>query len=243
MLFSPSEMAFDARYQFLHEHEDEVGASCSAAAKSAIADASPSAPSLRPTLPCVPTCDGLPRWPRSLICGRNRETIRLCERLFSLDPHDTADARFTLALAYAKLEDDQGFDALVARYSQLSPYRAPDDGWMLLSQLSLAHKRNDLDTARQVLGRLVKVYPDCEYVLVRQSELPDGAFARVLVTPYSEDEMVLAISEASVVFQEGYDMTGRGVLGAWLAREVTALNPEAAEDALRDMQDTRGDGF
>jgi len=55
--------------------------------------------------------------------------------------------------------------------------------------------------------------------------------------------MVLAISEASVVFQEGYDMTGRGVLGAWLAREVTALNPEAAEDALRDMQDTRGDGF
>jgi len=244
MLFSPSEMAFDARYQFLHEHEDEVGASCSAAAKSAIADAEPERAELAADIAMRPYLRWLASMAEvSLICGRNRETIRLCEKLFSLDPRDTADARFTLALAYAKLEDDQGFDALVARYSQLSPYRAPDDGWMLLSQLSLAHKRNDLDTARQVLGRLVKVYPDCEYVLVRQSELPDGAFARVLVTPYSEDEMVLAISEASVVFQEGYDMTGRGVLGAWLAREVTALNPEAAEDALRDMQDTRGDGF
>jgi tetratricopeptide (TPR) repeat protein len=244
MLFSPSEMAFDARYRFLHEHESEVDAACSSAARAAAWDAEPERAKLAADIAMRPYLRWLASMAEvSLICGRNRETIRLCERLFSLDPHDMADARFTLALAYAKLEDDQGLDALMARYPQLSPYRTPDDGWVLLSQLSLAHKRDDLDAARQILGRLVKVYPNCEYVLVRQSELPDGAFARVLVTPYSEDEMVLAISEASVVFQEGYDMTGRGVLGAWLAREVTALNPEAAEDAMRDMRDAREGSF
>jgi len=244
MLFSPTEAAFDARHQFLHEHEDEVGAACSAAAKTAAEDAEPERAKLAADIAMRPYL----RWIASmaevsLVCGRNRETISLCERLFSLDPHDAADARFTLALAYAKLEDDQGLDALVTRYSQLSPYRTPDDGWVLLSQLSLAHKRNDLNAARQILGRLIKIYPNCEYVLVRQSELPDGAFARILVTPYSEDEMILAVSEATVILQEGNDMTGRGVLGAWLAREVTALNPEAAEAAMRDMRDAREGGF
>ena len=131
----------------------------------------------------------------------------------------------------------------MARYPQLSPSRPPDDGWALLARLALAHKRNDLDEARRILALIVKIYPGCEYALVRQSELPDGAFARILVTPYSEDEMIVAISESTVLLQEGNDFEGRGVLGSWVSREATKLDPEAAEEAVRDMKAAREGGY
>ena len=244
MLFSPSEAAFDSRYLFLREHEEEVEASCAAEAESAANEAGSERAELAVTLATRPYL----RWLASmaelaLICGRNLETVRLCEKLFAIDPHDTADARYTLALAYAKLEDDQGYDALMARYPQLSPSRPPDDGWALLARLALAHKRNDLDEARRILALIVKIYPGCEYALVRQSELPDGAFARILVTPYSEDEMIVAISESTVLLQEGNDFEGRGVLGSWVSREATKLDPEAAEEAVRDMKAAREGGY
>ena len=78
---------------------------------------------------------------------------------------------------------------------------------------------------------------------MRQSELPDGAFARILVTPYSEDEMIVAISESTVLLQEGNDFEGRGVLGSWVSREATKLDPEAAEEAVRDMKAAREGGY
>ncbi|MBQ1839823.1 MAG: hypothetical protein II128_00615, partial [Atopobiaceae bacterium] len=54
---------------------------------------------------------------------------------------------------------------------------------------------------------------------------PDGVFARLAVAPFSEDELILAISEGTVLLQEGRDDAGRGVLGTWIVRQ-TGLAPQ-----------------
>ena len=57
------------------------------------------------------------------------------------------------------------------------------------------------------------------------------------------DEMIVAISESTVLLQEGNDFEGRGVLGSWVSREATKLDPEAAEEAVRDMKAAREGGY
>ncbi len=46
--------------------------------------------------------------------------------------------------------------------------------------------------------------------------------------------MILAISEASVLLQEGVEPNNRGVLGTWVARETAELDPDAAMDLFKE---------
>lgn len=167
----------------------------------------------------------------ALICGRNHAAVSAAEELLAADPHDVSDARFTLAYALAKLEDEPGLSRLLSRYPSLCAPRAADDAWVLLAQVALAHKRWDLAAARDLLARLLRVYPDAGAALIRQTELPDGAFARLRVAPYSPDELILAVSEGTVLLQEGRESSGRGVLGAWVASTTAELDPQAARRA------------
>ena len=144
--------------------------------------------------------------------------------------------RFTLALAYAKLEDQTSLDALAKHYGAIMPPRAADDAWMGIARLALAHKGHDMALARQLLERLATTYDGCASALISQTELPDGVFARLAVPPYSEDELILAISEATVLLQEGDDKSGRGVLGSWIARTTAKLYPEALAE-VREFSD------
>jgi hypothetical protein len=102
---------------------------------------------------------------------------------------------------------------------------------MGIARLALAHKSHDMGQARQLLERLIAAYPGCASALITQTELPDGVFARLAVPPYSEDELILAVSEATVLLQEGDDKSGRGVLGSWVARTTAKLYPEALAEA------------
>ena len=54
--------------------------------------------------------------------------------------------------------------------------------------------------------------------------------------PYSEDELIIAIAEATVLLQEGNDLIGRGVLGRWLADQVRARDPKTVELAEKELQ-------
>ncbi len=56
------------------------------------------------------------------------------------------------------------------------------------------------------------------------------------VLPYSEDELIIAIAEATVLLQEGNDLIGRGVLGRWLADQVRARDPKTVELAEKELQ-------
>ncbi len=164
---------------------------------------------------------------KAVICGRNREALALSTKAFSLGPNDPADARFTAAIAYAKLEDEAGLDRLAARTRAFSLARAhdPEDPWMQIARMALAFKAHNIARAREQLKALCSSYPRAAVALAVQRELPDGVFARLSVKPFGEDEIILAVSEATVLMQEGFDRSGRGAFGAWLAREAEALVP------------------
>ena len=229
--------SIDERYRFLLERVDDVRASCEQAREEAGAELDGERRALAQDIAMRPYW----RWMASLaeealICGRNLAAADAAERLLAADPRDTSDARFTLAYALAKLEDERGLAELERRYAEISPLRGPDDAWILLAHLALAHKRCDFRGARAQLRRIGELYPGAVGTLVRQSELPDGEFARLRVAPYSEDELVLAVSEGVVLLQEGNDRSGRGVLGSWVAREAALLDPAAAREAASAAQ-------
>ena len=108
--------------------------------------------------------------------------------------------------------------------------RAADDAWIQISQIALAHKSCRFADARQLTERLLATYPGSAGVLIRQAEIPDGRFARIRVPAYGEDELVVAVSEGVVLLMEGMERTGRGVLGAWVARTVSELSGEKGSE-------------
>jgi tetratricopeptide (TPR) repeat protein len=173
---------------------------------------------------------------KALICGRYRACVAHSLQLLDLDPEDLPDVRLTCALAYAKLEDDRGLEALARRCSDLSDGET-EDAWLALSRMAIAFKRGDLDGARTHVRGLIKAYPFAGMTLSRQDELPDGVFSRLDVDPFSEDELILAVSEATVVLQEGRDPSERGTLGSWMAEL-----PEVVDAARRDEQSDRESG-
>ena len=167
----------------------------------------------------------------ALICGHNRVAVEASETLLASDPRDLSDVRFTLAYALAKLEDGPALDRLIARYPSFRLGRAANDAWTLLSQAALAHKRYDLDEAAGFISRLLAAYPGGSTALVQQVEIGDGLFARIRVPAYSEDELVVALSEGIVLLQEGVERTGKGVFGAWVASTTERLASRDEKDA------------
>lgn len=244
MMAAATNPSFDAFLSFLDEQADEVRAYCEEQRASLAPDASGERARLAADLAMRPYL----RWiatqaEEALICGRNREAIRLAHAALEIDPNDAADVRFTAALAYAKLEDSQGLNAFFAHlHAGSSRMRPADDAWAQLARLGLAYKRHDLVVARDILDALVATYPHAAEALIRQNELPDGVFARLAVTPYSEDEIILALSEGTVLLQEGVDLQGRGVLSSWVAQETAHKWPQAmaavmAQFAQEDQSD------
>ena len=220
------------RVAFLREEEPRVREACEKARDEAAAWDEPDRENIAAELAMRP----YQRWLASiaeqeLICGRNRASVAACEKLLEVDPTDTSDARFTLALALAKLEDEAGLDELAQRYRTLCPSRGANDAWLLIARLALAHRQQKPALARTHLAELLHCYSNGAVALLRQNELPDGEFARLNVQPYSEDELVVALSEAVVLLQEGNERSGRGVLGLWLAENTARLRPQAVEEA------------
>lgn len=164
---------------------------------------------------------------RALVCGRYRIAAQLVEELLDLDPQDVSGARYTAALVYAKLEDERALESVVARTLRLGN-PAHEDAWVLLARIALAYKRRDMQAAELFLQELMSSYPQAASTLIRQDELPDSVFCRLPVMPFSEDELILAVSEASVLLQEGRDDGEHGPLGNWLTKRAEDfLNSEA----------------
>jgi hypothetical protein len=61
-----------------------------------------------------------------------------------------------------------------------------------------------------------------------QKELPEGVFSRLAVSPGSEDELILAISEGTVLL-----MDGRYPFGAWVEQEARSM---ATPQDLRELE-------
>lgn len=229
MRFAGTRPSFENSYDFLREGAPEVLASCREKAKEAASGVTGERASLAAEIAMRPYY----RWmanlaEKALICGRNRACIKLAHELLEIDPADSADVRFTCSLAYAKLEDEQGFDAFVERNAQLERGIGAEDAWMLLSRCSLAYKRRDFESARMQLRKIAENYPHAMLNLMDQKELPEGVFSRLAVSPGSEDELILAISEGTVLL-----MDGRYPFGAWVEQEARSM---ATPQDLRELE-------
>ncbi|MBR3328235.1 MAG: response regulator receiver protein [Atopobiaceae bacterium] len=220
--------SFEAFYAFLGERVDEVRSYCEEQRAAATVDENGERARLLADLAMRPYL----RWratqaEQALICGRNKEALVIAQDCLSVDEHDAADIRFTASLAFAKLEDEQGLEAMHARLGAKGRLRPATDAWTTLARLALAFKSCDFDGARQQIKALLHAYPHAAEALIRQNELPDGVFARLAVLPFSEDELILALSEGTVLLQEGVDPEGRGVLSTWVMQEVAQMRPQA----------------
>lgn len=175
---------------------------------------------------------------RLLIAGRYRASLEVAEQSLALAPTDPAGVRHTGMLSLAKLEADQ--DELqrfrrrhAVAYQAGSPLQRRHhlsekrpDPWTLLAQLSAAWRAFDNAGARKLLGTLVRSCPNAAQALYQQMEFPEGLYSRVAVTPGSDDELILAISEATPLLQEGLGAPDNASFAVWIAEH------EVVTDAL-----------
>lgn len=186
---------------------------------------------------------------QALICGRNRESLQLCYKAMEADPLDMGDVRFTAVLALAKLEDAKGLERIKKRFiytprrrlaSLVLPLqrRSSYNAWLSLANLAIAYKQRDFTSAEEKLQRMLRRYPHAAATFIRQHELPEGVFARLPVIPKSEDELIVALSEATILLQEGREQGVCGPFGTWLAETSKELAKprEAEEIALAQQQ-------
>ncbi|WP_051353714.1 tetratricopeptide repeat protein [Atopobium fossor] len=210
---------FESYYRFLADHIEKVKQDCENARKKATGHTV-----LDEELAQDIAMRPYKRWTatlavRALVCGRYRIAAKLVEELLNLDPQDASGARYTAALVYAKLEDDRALESLVIRTLRLGN-PAHEDAWVLLARIALAYKRRDMQAAELFLQELMRSYPQAATTLKQQEELPDGVFCRLPVIPFSENELIVAVSEASVLLQEGRDDGEHGPLGNWLSKRA-----------------------
>jgi hypothetical protein len=212
---------YDDTLSFLEEMAPEVKAWCKEQSAIAEREVTPElAPLTReiemgPYLRWVTTQSTL-----SLVCGRNKQCLHYAMEVLDEDPVDVSDARFSAALAYAKLEDENGLESLVRRQRSNPITRPPDDPWIVIARMCIAFKQYDIETARVILNQLISRYDQSIEILFRQTEFPDGVFARLHVGPYTPDELALAVSEATVLFQESMDFDDVGVISSWIRNEI-----------------------
>lgn len=243
MLAAAEYSSYESYYQFLKDECDSVCDACCSRAKAVREGGELGAfvkrLEMRPAIRLLATLAS-----KAVICGHNREAIKWYERALELDPLDEADVRFAAAIAYAKLEDEAGLETLARRSRSLGVDRPHDhdDAWILIARMALAYKRRDYPAALAALKNVIKVYPNAAFCIIAMHELPDGVYSRLFVEPFSEDELILAISECTVLFQEGVDRDARGSLGAWAIRCARELDPAAAKRIDREIEGGEANG-
>lgn len=246
MLATTQSASEDEIVCYLEEHRDEVARDANARLEQA---ASPHAIEFARDLgqrPHQRWCAALAS--RLLIAGQYRRAVEVCEQTLATYPFDLAGIRHTGMLAMAKLEVEPAeLDRYRSRHAIAYQHGAPlagqrdrtgghkPDAWTLIARTSLAYRSFDFDAATAALASLLRVYPHAARCLYFQAEYPDGVFGRVNVEPGSEDELVLALSEATPLLQEGMGTPEAASFALWIAEHelvqkgLTPADLEAGE--------------
>ncbi len=123
------------------------------------------------------------------------------------DAGDPLGARHTAAVAYARLEDEDGLNALEARFSQGSP-------WGNLARCILLYKLDRLPAARRALRGYAQLSDGGAYALLRpifvdvylpdRPDHPRGSFEEALCAVH-ESEVVIADTPDFVAWAQSQD--------------------------------------
>ena len=236
MLAIYSHRDFESYYQYLKEREPEVKAWCLEHKAKKIKN-----------LP-IPELQGIvgslamrPYWrwayalaTKAAICGRYTIAKKHVLELLDMDSEDGAGAHQTGYLVAAKLEDSW----LLSRMDFLNQRPGYRDSqrftaWKAIGAMALAFKSCDFKEAESQLAFLLRHFDHSALALTRLEEVPDGVFCRMNIKPGSENELILALSEASILFQEGFGLEDQGALGTWVANHPMVVE-QLGEDELFD---------
>ena len=184
---------------------------------------------------------------RALIAGQYRLALDAAKESLDYQPKDPAGIRHTAMLALAKLEaapeELEAFrighpEAYASRPSLRRRRRLGQDldAWTLIAEMGAAYRALDYDRATERLSALLQSYPNAAEPLYYQAEFPDGLYGRVNVEPNSEDELILAISEATPLLQEGYGAPDCASFSLWISENELVqkgLGPQPEGDGAR----------
>ncbi len=189
---------------------------------------------------------------RSLIAGRYRQALRIAEESLTVAPDDPAGVRHTAMLTLAKLESSaEELKRFRRRHALAYRVERPRrrhhlaerdlDPWSLIAQMSTGWRSFDLDTANRALATLLKRGSHAAEALYHQAEFPEGIFSRVSVEPGSEDELILALSEATPLLQEGLGAPEGASFSTWVAEnELVQRGLDSSGGRALERLGTRG---
>lgn len=132
--------------------------------------------------------------------ARYRMADSVARQVTGASPLDPLGARHTSALALARLEEEAALDALEASFGRRG------DSWTQLARLILFYKLGRMGAARRALKGLDTLCEGGVYALLRpvmvDTYLPD----RPAATPYSFEEVTLAVHEADPIVVDVPDL-------------------------------------
>lgn len=147
-----------------------------------------------------------------------------CNKLLEIDPADELGCRHTLALTLVRLEDEDGFDALDARFGRQG--RA----WEHLGRVILMYKLGRANAARRALRGYDSLVRGGAYVLLRpvlaEPYLPD----RPEVPANDFGEAVMAVNEAEATIADTPDFVWWCEEQDWFVRSAMRFADQSGFD-------------
>lgn len=133
-------------------------------------------------------------------CCRYRIATDLGEDLLSFDPDDHTQVRNSLALAYARCEDERKLTSLLTRFNhQGTP-------WTHLAMIVLLYKQDRMPAFRRALSGFVQLYESAAYALLRPTMPQPQVLGRADVKPGSYRQLVQAVSECEAILADCPDL-------------------------------------
>ena len=132
--------------------------------------------------------------------GMLKTAVRESEEMMRLNAQDNLGLRFSLMHLYAMLEDAEAAENLKAKFSE------HDEGPMLLALTLLYYKLGETDKAEKTLRSLTRINKETRaFVRDVLSDKTDRIMSAVEkrggYTPFSEEELVMALSENENAYQ------------------------------------------
>ena len=132
----------------------------------------------------------------SIACTRYRLALELGEELLRRCPADEVGIRHTMAVAYARLEDETGLNALDDRFDHEST------AWSLLSRTLLLYRLERYGSARRALRSYVHLVEGGAYALLRPVLLPPYLPSRPELGQLTFEAAMQAVFEIETVIAD-----------------------------------------
>lgn len=137
--------------------------------------------------------------------------------LLDASPADALGARYTSALAWARLEDEKAFDELDARFMRRG------NTWSNLARALMLFKLGRTSAARRALRGFSELCQGSAYALLRPTYVEVYLPDRPEVAPNSFEEALLAVREAEPVIADVPDFIGWCQGFDWLVSSAQAF--------------------